>query len=155
VSLVLLDGCIPRLPTCESQRIPRVAYLTSESGSNNVQTPRNLALLQGLKNVGYVEGQTIALDWGFGGDRPEVPLKTLAEELIELGVQVIVTSLTPPLVAAAQATHSIPIVSCLPHRSLQDLGLIESVAHPGGNVGASAKLRGSRGRVRGCDESPG
>jgi ABC-type uncharacterized transport system substrate-binding protein len=135
ISLVFLDGCVPWLPSsAESAHIPRIAYMTGESSSNNVQTPRNLALLQGLKDVGYVEGQTIALDWRFGGDRPDVPLQTLAEELIALRVQVIVTSLTPPLVAAAQATHSIPIVSCLPHRSLQDLGLIESVAHPGGNV---------------------
>ena len=74
--------------------------------------------------------------WRLGGDRPDVPLQTLAEELVALPVQVIVTSLTPPLVAAAQATHSVPIVSCLPHRSLQDLGLIESIAHLGGNVTA-------------------
>jgi putative tryptophan/tyrosine transport system substrate-binding protein len=135
LGLVLVDGCMPRLSsTAQSVRIPRIAYLTSESSSNSVQTPRNLALVQGLRDVGYVEGQTIALDWRLGGDRPDVPLQTLAEELVALPVQVIVTSLTPPLVAAAQATHSVPIVSCLPHRSLQDLGLIESIAHPGGNV---------------------
>jgi putative ABC transport system substrate-binding protein len=58
----------------------------------------------------------------------------MATDLVTRGVQVVVTSSTPAVVAAANATQSVPIISGGPSRGLIDLGLVESDAHPGGNV---------------------
>lgn len=125
-------------------RMPRIGYLGT--GSRNASAPSLMriwpnAFSDGLRALGYVEDNTVSIEWRLSGDQPGASLTTMAAELVELPVDVIVTSSTPAVVAAAQATRTIPIVSGGPNRDLRDLGLVQSDARPGGNVtGTGANL---------------
>jgi putative ABC transport system substrate-binding protein len=84
--------------------------------------PRNLAeariphlieaLQAGLRELGYVEGKNLKVEYRFGGDQLET-LHKLAVELVALGPDAIVINTTPAAIAAKQATTTIPIVMAL------------------------------------------
>jgi putative ABC transport system substrate-binding protein len=85
-----------------------------------------------LKDLGWVEGQNIVIEWRFAGGRAE-RLPDLAAELVRLQVDLIVVPSTPPALAAKNATKTIPIVTV----GVGDpvgLGLVASLARPGGNI---------------------
>lgn len=88
--------------------------------------------LQGLKALGWVEGQNIQIEWRFGGGRAE-RLPALAAELVRLGVELIVTPSTPTVLAARSATTTIPLVTVGGNDPVE-LGLVPSLARPGGNI---------------------
>ncbi len=102
-------------------------------GSGCSPPTRRLGSLRiGLRDLGYVEGKSIALEERNSEGRNE-RLSDLASELVRLNVNIIVTWGTPATLAAKQATTTIPIVIAGvgdPVRS----GLVSSLAHPGGNV---------------------
>jgi putative ABC transport system substrate-binding protein len=90
------------------------------------------AFQQGLRDLGWIEGRNIFIDYRFAEGRFE-RLPGLAAELVRLNVDVIAATTTPAAVAARNATGTIPIVMF----SVGDpvgLGLITSLAHPSGNV---------------------
>ncbi len=90
------------------------------------------AFLQGMREHGYTEGQTIAIEWRFAEGRPE-RLPDLAAELVRLKVNLIVAEATPAARAAMEATIPIPIV--IPDAAdAVGSGLVASLARPGGNV---------------------
>jgi ABC-type uncharacterized transport system substrate-binding protein len=131
-----VNGCaLPGIGR-QSRGVPAIGYLSTGSPTDSTQASYKAAFLQGLTELGYVEGQTIAIQWRFSDARtdPTSELSAMAADLVARNVQVIVTSSTPAVVAAAAATRTIPIVSGGPSRGLTDLGLIQSDAHPGGNV---------------------
>jgi ABC-type uncharacterized transport system substrate-binding protein len=90
------------------------------------------AFQQGLRERGYVDGQNIAIEFRFT-DGSLDQLTRLAEELVRLKVDVIVASAAPPAFAAKKATTSVPIVFVGVHYPVE-IGLIQSLAHPGGNL---------------------
>jgi ABC-type uncharacterized transport system substrate-binding protein len=111
---------------------PKIGYLVAGS-KDNLFTQRNLkAFLQSLQELGYVEGQNVAIEYRFAEfDLGRLP--GLATELVELKVDVIVAVTTPAAVAAKKVTGSIPIVMV----NVADpvgRGLVDSLARPGGNV---------------------
>jgi putative ABC transport system substrate-binding protein len=114
-------------------KVPRVGHLSVLSGSD-LQVQRNLdALRQGLRELGYVEGQSIAIDYRWAEGKVE-RLPDLAAELVRLKVDVIVASGGVPVAQAAQkATKAIPIVMTGPADPVAD-GLVASLARPGGNI---------------------
>ena len=90
------------------------------------------AFRQGLRELGYIEGQNVAIDVRFAGGQVE-RLPELAAELVRLKPDVIVTPATPPSLSAKQATRTIPIVFA----GIADpvgAGLITNFARPGGNI---------------------
>src|SRR6266852_3267101 len=88
-------------------KVSRIGFLSSRSPAD---TARYLdAFRQGLRELGYVEGQTIAIEYRFAEGQPE-RLPGLAAELVRLKVDVIVTTAGPAPPAAKQATSTIPIV---------------------------------------------
>jgi putative ABC transport system substrate-binding protein len=87
---------------------------------------------QGLRERGYVEGKNIALEHRFDEDREE-RLSALAAELVRLRVDIIVAAATPAVIAAKQATTTIPII-IVHSADPVALGLVTSLAQPGGNV---------------------
>jgi putative ABC transport system substrate-binding protein len=94
------------------------------------------AFRQGLRELGWVEGQNIVIDYRFAEGRFD-RLPDLAVELVQLKVDIIVAQPTPAAAAAKNATKTIPIVMI----SVGDpvgLGLIASLARPGGNVTGSS-----------------
>ena len=124
--------------TAEAQtppKVPRIGFLASDSRTNN---PRLGAFLQGLRELGYVEGQTIAIEYRFAEGRPE-RLPGLAAELVRLKVDVIVTAGPPAPEAAKQATSTIPIVVAATGDPVAE-GLVASLARPGGNITGLASI---------------
>jgi putative tryptophan/tyrosine transport system substrate-binding protein len=113
----------------QPKKIPRIGYLAprSEPGANEK------AFLQGLQSLGYIEAQTIAIEWRFAHEKLD-RLPDLANELVGLKVDVIVASGGYPSVQAVKkATITIPIVMTNVNDAV-GLGLVASLARPGGNV---------------------
>src|ERR1700756_2305754 len=104
-----------------------------------------------VRDLGYVEGQNIAVEyrWAEGSyDR----LPALAADLVRRKVAVIVTQGTPAAFAAKQATTTIPIVMAVVGNPV-DTGLVSSLAQPGGNItGSSFFLRGDQRQAAGNHE---
>jgi putative ABC transport system substrate-binding protein len=90
------------------------------------------AFLQGLRDLGYVEGRNLVIEYRDAAGKPE-RLPTLAAELVALKVDVIVAGNTRQTLAAKQATRTIPIVFSFALDPVTD-GLVSSLARPGGNV---------------------
>ena len=109
-------------------------------------SPEVDAFRQGLRELGYIEGQNIAVEYRFASGRVS-QLPELAAELVRLNPDVIVTPGTPASAAAKQATSTIPIVFAGVADAV-GAGLIASFARPGGNItgltGISAELGGKR-----------
>ena len=111
-------------------KLPTIGYLGPNTRSLDGQ--RLEAFVQRLRELGWVEGRTIAIEYRWAEGRNEHLAETLAE-FVKRRVDVIVTSATPPTVAAKQATSVIPIVFA----SVGDpvgAGVVASLARPGGNV---------------------
>ncbi len=134
--LVLLPVALLLVPLAgEAQHaatIPRIGLLFPTSLSDP-RTPRFLeAFRQGLRELGYAEGQNIAIESRFAEGKWD-QLPGLAAELVRLKVDVIVTFTTPATQAAKQATGTIPIVVAAVIDPVA-AGLVASLAHPGGNI---------------------
>ena len=107
-----------------STTIPRIGLLADA-------TPWE-PLRLGLRDLGYVEGKSIALEERSSQGRND-RFSDLASELVRLNVNIIVTWGTPATLAAKQATTTIPIVMASAGDPVRS-GLVSSLAHPGGNV---------------------
>jgi putative ABC transport system substrate-binding protein len=111
-------------------KAPRVGLLLQ--GTSTSLVARLEGFQQGLRERGYVEGKNIALEQRFDDDREE-RLPALAAELVRLRVDIIVAAATPGIIAAKQATATIPIIFVHSADPVA-LGLVTSLARPGGNV---------------------
>src|SRR5215831_4920507 len=125
-------------------KLARIGYLGLVSASWHA--PRVAAFRAGLRSLGYVEGKDIAIEFRWAeGQYDHLP--ALAAELVRLNVDVIVTHAAPGAFAAKRATSTIPIVITA-IADLLALGLVESLAHPGGNLTGlsffNAELTGKR-----------
>jgi ABC-type uncharacterized transport system substrate-binding protein len=113
----------------QAAKIVRIGYLAV----NPAATPRlRDAFLQGLRDLGYVEGRNVVIEDRSAKGKPEL-IPPLAAELVALKVDVIVTSGTPQALAAKHATRSIPIVFAGVSDPVTS-GLVTSLARPGGNI---------------------
>ena len=109
--------------------VHRIGRLSSESSN-----PENLeAFRQGLRDLGYVEGDNLLLDLRYYAEGQEERLPALAAELVRLPVEVLVAGGAPAARAAQQATATIPIVIVTLTDPLQ-AGFVRSLAQPGGNI---------------------
>jgi len=108
----------------------RLGYLTLSSPTAN--SARRDAFLEGLRKLGYVDGQNIIIEYRYADSRAE-RLPELAAELVRLKVDVIVAGGTQANLVAKKATSTIPIVMLNSDDPLGS-GLVESLAKPGGNV---------------------
>jgi len=115
----------------QSGKVPRLGYLAAPARSTRTQTLLN-SFLQGLRELGWVEGKDVAIEYRWADGRAD-RLRELAAELVRLQVDVIFATSTAVAVAAKNATSTIPIV--VPTMSNpEELGLVASIARPGGNV---------------------
>ncbi len=117
-----------------ASRLYRVGYLSPDSGPSLYSE----AFKQGLRDLGWVEGRDIAVEYGWAGERRE-RLADLAAELVRLKVDVILAATTPAALAAKKMTKTIPIVIPVANDPV-GTGLVESLARPGGNVTGSSLL---------------
>jgi putative tryptophan/tyrosine transport system substrate-binding protein len=111
-------------------KLPTLAYLGPNTPALDSQ--RLAALVQRLRELGWIEGRTLAIEYRWAEGRNE-RLAQFAAEFVRLKADVIVTSATPPTVAAKQATSVIPIVFAAVGDPV-GTGLVASLARPGGNV---------------------
>jgi putative ABC transport system substrate-binding protein len=112
----------------QPRKIPRIGYLAGDS-----QAPSHAAFRQGLRDLGYVEGQTLLIEWRFAEDKPD-RFPELAAELVRLKVDVIVAANAAAVGALKHATTTIPIVMESYGGDPVADGIAASFARPGGNI---------------------
>ena len=122
-------GMLPSAALAQQQgKTWRIGYLATTSGPDESV----FALREQLRKLGYVEGRNIAYEYRWAAGRQE-RVQDLADELVRLKVDVIVTRTTFVAAAAKRATTTIPIVMASTQNPV-GAGVIASLAHPGGNV---------------------
>jgi len=110
-------------------KLSRIGYLATDGAASN---PLQVAFIRGLRELGYIEGQNVVMEYRLADGRTE-RLSDLASELVRLGVDVIVTSDTSATLGAKQVTATIPIVMASGDAPVF-YGLVASLVRPGGNV---------------------
>jgi putative ABC transport system substrate-binding protein len=128
VALFIAALGAPAVGAKAADKIPRIGYLSPTAGP----TTRTESFLQGLRELGYVEGRNIVLEYRWAGGKNE-RLPDLASDLVGAGVDLIVAGGTPATVAAMKVTRTIPIVFGSAADPVEK-GIVASLAHPGGNV---------------------
>jgi putative ABC transport system substrate-binding protein len=130
----------------QPKKVPRIGYLSLLLPAH--ESTRSEAIRLALRELGYIEGQNIAIEYRYAeGKRDRFP--ELAAELVRLKVDIIVAAGGSEWIRAAQnATKTIPIVMTGTGRDPIEAGLVESLARPGGNVtgitNLSVELGGKR-----------
>jgi putative ABC transport system substrate-binding protein len=139
VAAVATLTVVPVVHAQPAGSVPRVGYLSPYSGSDpEIQHGRDLFLLA-LRELGYVEGQNIAVEYRWAEGNSE-RLARLAAELVHAKVDVLVANGgTPSARAAQQATRTIPIVIAGAVDPV-GTGLVASLARPGGNITGSTLI---------------
>ncbi len=132
--ITLLGGTAAAWPLStraqQSAKPPIIGYLSPDSASNTSQW--TVTFVRRLHELGYIEGSTVEIEYRWAEGHAE-RLSEFAAELVRLKVNVIVTSATPPTIAAKRATSVIPIVFAASGDPVGS-GLVASLARPGGNV---------------------
>jgi len=113
----------------QTAKVARIGFLSLNLAPN---PHLKEAFRQGLRDLGYVEGRNVVIEYRDAGGKVE-RLPALAAELIALQVDVILAGGTPQALAAKQATRTLPIVFAAAADPVTD-GLVTSLARPGGNV---------------------
>ena len=128
VALTLASLTVPLAGEAQQAgKIPRIGVLQVWSSTD----PMVELIRQSLREVGYVEGQTIAIEFRLAEGKTE-RLPALAADLVQLKVDAILTFGDPAIRAAQEATKTIPIIAATD--DLVEAGLVASLARPGGNT---------------------
>ena len=114
----------------QPKKIPRIGFLSASSSS--ADRPADEAFQRGLRDLGWVKGQNIVIDYRYAEGKPD-RLPDLAVELVRLQVDIIVTAGEFAIRRAKQATKTIPIVMANSGDPVGS-GLVANLAHPGGNI---------------------
>jgi putative ABC transport system substrate-binding protein len=128
--VVTLAMCGAVATAQQPTKIPRIGFLSGQSPS--AISTRTEAFRQGLRELGYVEGKNIVIEWRYAEGKLD-RLPALAAELVRLKVDVIVTSGTGSTRPANEATNTIPIVMTQDPDPVGD-GFVASLARPGRNI---------------------
>jgi ABC-type uncharacterized transport system substrate-binding protein len=136
--ITLLGGAAATWPLAASAqqpaKLPTIGFLGANTPSAESQWVA--AFMQRLRELGWIEGRTVAIEYRWGEGRAERAAE-IAAEFVRLKVDVIVTYSTTPALAAKQATSAIPIVLATSGDPV-GTGLVTSLARPGGNVTGSS-----------------
>ena len=140
VLLLTLSSAAAQQPT----KVPRIGYLSALS--QPADSYRREAFRQGLRDLGYVEGKNITIEYRYAEGKLDL-LPDLAAQLVRLKVDIIVTQSTLDAYAARQSTSTIPILMTASGDAV-GTGIVASLARPGGNVtgltSLSRELSGKR-----------
>jgi putative ABC transport system substrate-binding protein len=116
-------------------KVWRIGFLSPRGSLDSLNSDVLGAFLRGMRELGYVEEKNLVIEWRWAEGKYD-RLPELAAELVRLNVELIVTSGTPGIRAAKQATTTIPIVMAASGDAVA-MGLIDSLARPGGNITGS------------------
>jgi putative tryptophan/tyrosine transport system substrate-binding protein len=135
--VAFLGGALIAWPfTTMAEELRRVGVLVP---TDRATAEQNLeAFRKGLREIGYVEGQNLAVEYRFAEERDD-RLPELAAELVQLNVKIIVTWGTPAGFAAKNATSTIPIVMATAGDPV-GTGLVSTLARPGGNITGQSSI---------------
>ena len=123
----------------QTKKIPRIGYVIASVGTATNPDPFAHAFRQRLKDLGYIEGKNIAIEFrSTEGKGPAVEAERV-RELVRLNVDILVASAYPSIRAAKEATKTIPIVMVTTLDPVAG-GLIDSLARPGGNLTGITQL---------------
>jgi ABC-type uncharacterized transport system substrate-binding protein len=125
-AILMLSGA--RAEAQQAKKMPRIGYLAGDSRS-----PSHEAFRQGMRDLGYLEGQSIVVEWRYAEDKPD-RFPELAAELVRLKVDVIVAANAAAVGALKRATTTIPTVVASYGGDLVADGVVASFAKPGGNI---------------------
>jgi ABC-type uncharacterized transport system substrate-binding protein len=132
---MLFAVCLPA-EAQQPTKIPHIGFLTALSPSS--MSARTEAFRQGLRELGYVEGKNIVIEWRYAEGKAD-RLRELAAELVRLKVDVIVSGGPSATRPAKEATATIPIVMAFDDEPVGS-GFVASLARPGGNITGLATL---------------
>ena len=136
-ALLALTLATIHLADAQPGKVPRIGYLSGGPGAND-PGPAVEAFRQGLRELGYVEGKNILVEYRyFEGKRDRIP--SLVAELVQLKVDVLVANSLTAIRAAKQATKTIAIVMVTVDDPVAT-GLVDSLARPGGNITGLTRL---------------
>jgi putative tryptophan/tyrosine transport system substrate-binding protein len=138
-SVLLVSLAFWSIPYAEAQqptKVPRIGYLGGTSPSANAA--RIEAFRQGLRELGYVEGKNMIIEWRHAEAKLD-RLPALAAELVRLKVDILVTGGPPATRAAKEATVTIPLVMAFDDDPIGN-GFAASLARPGGNITGLSSL---------------
>ena len=116
----------------QPNKIPRLCFLTFDPGTLHSRSPRFNPFFDGLRELGYIDGQTISIDY-LSAEELDDRFPDLVSECLRRKADIIAVSTTPAAQAARRGTRTVPIVMT----ALGDpvgSGLVESIAKPGGNI---------------------
>jgi putative tryptophan/tyrosine transport system substrate-binding protein len=139
--IMVLTLCAILLALCASaeaqqtKKIPRIGYVSSGDPSTE---PRLATFRRGLRDLGYIEGKNIQVEYRYVEGKPG-PVEGLVTELVQLKVDVLVIGYLPAIHAAKQATKTIPIVMVTVVDPVAN-GIVDSLARPGGNITGVTRL---------------
>ena len=134
--IILFGANVSVAQSQQSTKIPRIGYLTGATSEG--QAARVEAFRQGLRELGYVEGKNIVIEYRYAELKLE-RIPALAAELVRLKVDVIVTGAGGLTRAAKEATNTIPIVMAQDNDPVAN-GFVASLARPGGNITGLSNL---------------
>jgi putative tryptophan/tyrosine transport system substrate-binding protein len=144
--LVLILVCVGMAQAQQPRKISLIGYLSNTDPAS--ESARSEGIRRALLERGYIEGQNIAIEYRYAEGKVDRFPELLAE-LVRLKVDIIVASGGTRLVLAAKnATKTIPIVMAGLPADPVELGLVESLARPGGNVTGLTNLTGELGGKR-------
>lgn len=130
ITAIFITSTIPAAAQ-NAVKVPRIGYI-SGTGTSADQGPYVEALRQGLRDLGYVEGKNILIEYrGAEGKNDRVP--ALVAELFALPVNLLIAPVLPAILAARHANKAIPVVMVASIDPVAS-GLVDTLAHPGGNL---------------------
>jgi len=135
LSAMLLALCMSAQAQ-QPKKVPRIGFLTNDSST--AFSAGDEAFRRGLRELGYVEGKNLVIEWRFGEGKVD-RLAEMVAELVRLKVDVIVTGGPSATRSAKAATSTIPIVMATDPDPVAS-GFVASLAHPGGNITGLATL---------------
>jgi len=133
VGAVIL-ACFNSADAQQAGKIPRIGYLSLSAKPSS----RDEAFVQGLRELGWIDGQTIQIEYRWAANKSE-NLAVLANELVALKVDLIAAAATPAVNAAKNSTKTIPIVM-LSVADAVGSGFVASLAAPGGNITGTTNI---------------
>ena len=136
IAIIAVISCGGIAEAQQPKKVPRIGFLATVPPS--AIAARTEAFRQGLRELGYVEGKNIVIEWRYAEGKAD-RLPGLAAELVRLKVEVIVTAGPPATRPAKEATSTIPIVMAQDSDPVGN-GFVASLARPGGNITGLATL---------------
>jgi ABC-type uncharacterized transport system substrate-binding protein len=133
--IALLGGAVAWTVVAHAQqpgKLPTIGFLGASSSAPTDEGQRLVAFVQRLRELGWTEGRTVAIEYRWAEGRAE-RFAEIASEFARLKVDIIVTYAAPAVIAAKQVTSVIPIVFAGTGDPV-GIGLVASLARPGGNV---------------------